>query len=122
MNIRHTLLGGAASLTLTAPALADDAAILKRLDAMQHMMELHDRSGVLGSPVPLGGIRGGDQRIFTAALNWYPNGALKFSLQWQDDQVSRIGTIPAGFSQGALSNANVGQNFNAFAFRSQLAL
>ena len=43
MNIRHILLGGAASLTLTAPALADDAAILKRLDAMQHMMEVQQK-------------------------------------------------------------------------------
>ena len=85
-------------------------------------LDLNDRPGVLGSPVPLGGIRGGDQRIFTAALNWYPNGALKFSLQWQDDQISRIGTIPAGFGHGALPNAEVGQNFNTFAFRSQIAL
>jgi phosphate-selective porin OprO and OprP len=85
-------------------------------------LDLNDRPGVLGSPVPLGGIRGGDQRIFTAALNWYPNGALKFSLQWQDDQISRIGTIPAGFGHGALPNTEVGQNFNTFAFRSQIAL
>ncbi|HLJ53292.1 MAG TPA: porin [Rhizomicrobium sp.] len=85
-------------------------------------LDLNDRPGVLGSPVPFGGIRGGDQRIFTAALNWYPDGALKFSLQWQDDQISRIGTIPAGFGHGVLSNANVGQNFNTLAFRSQIAL
>jgi len=85
-------------------------------------LDLNDHAGVLGSAVPAGGIRGGDQRIFTAALNWYPNGALKFSLQWQDDQISRIGTIPAGFGHGTLNNAEVGQNFTTFAFRSQIAL
>ena len=85
-------------------------------------LNLNDHAGVLGSVLPAGGIRGGDQRIFTAALNWYPNGALKFSLQWQDDQVSRIGTIPAGFGHGTLNNADVGQNFTTFAFRSQIAL
>jgi hypothetical protein len=47
---------------------------------------------------------------------------LKFSQRWQDDQISRIGTIPAGFGHGVLNNANVGQNFNTFAFRSQVAL
>jgi phosphate-selective porin OprO and OprP len=85
-------------------------------------LNLNDHAGMLGSALPSGGIRGGDQRIFTAALNWYPNGALKFSLQWQDDQISRIGTIPAGFGHGTLNNTEVGQNFGTFAFRSQIAL
>jgi phosphate-selective porin OprO/OprP len=85
-------------------------------------LNLNDHAGLLGHAVPLGGIRGGEQRIFTAALNWYPNGALKFSLQWQDDQISRIGTIPAGFGHGVLSNAQVGQDFTTFAFRSQISL
>ena len=85
-------------------------------------LDLNDHAGVLGHPVPIGGIRGGEQRIFTAALNWYPNSAFKFSLQWQNDQVSRIGTIPAGFGHGVLNNAEVGQNFSTFAFRSQIAL
>ena len=85
-------------------------------------LNLNDHAGVLGLPLPAGGIRGGDQRIFTAALNWYPSSALKFSLQWQDDQISRIGTIPAGFDHGVMNNADVGQNFTTFAFRSQIAL
>ena len=85
-------------------------------------LNLNDHAGLIGHPVPLGGIRGGEQRIFTAALNWYPNSALKFSLQWQDDQISRIGTIPAGFGHGVLSNAEVGQSLSTFAFRSQIAL
>jgi phosphate-selective porin OprO/OprP len=85
-------------------------------------LDLNDHAGLLGHAVPVGGIRGGDQRIFTAALNWYPNSVLKFTLQWQDDQISRIGTIPAGFGHGVLSNAEVGQNFSTFAFRSQISL
>jgi phosphate-selective porin OprO/OprP len=85
-------------------------------------LDLNDHAGVLGAALPAGGIRGGDQRIFTAALNWYPNGALKFSLQWQNTDVSRIGTIPAGFGHGVLNNAQIGQNFDTFAFRSQIAL
>ncbi|HEX4303593.1 MAG TPA: porin [Rhizomicrobium sp.] len=85
-------------------------------------LDLNDHAGVLGAALPAGGIRGGDQRIFTAALNWYPNSVLKFSLQYQDIQVSRIGTIPAGFGHGVLNNSEVGQNLGTFAFRSQIAL
>jgi phosphate-selective porin OprO/OprP len=85
-------------------------------------LNLNDHAGVLGAAMPAGGIRGGDQRIATVALNWYPNNALKFSLQWQNVDVSRIGTIPAGFGHGVLNNAEVGQSFDTFAFRSQLSL
>jgi phosphate-selective porin OprO/OprP len=85
-------------------------------------LDLNDNAGTLGHAVPAGGIRGGDQRVFTAALNWYPNSVLKFSVQWQDIDIGRIGTIPAGFGHGVLSNAEIGQNFDTFAFRSQIAL
>lgn len=85
-------------------------------------LDLNDHAGLLGHAVPVGGIRGGDQRIFTAALNWYPNAALKFTLQWQQDQINRIGTIPAGFGHGVQNNADVGQNFSTLAFRSQISL
>ncbi len=85
-------------------------------------LNLNDNAGTLGHAVPAGGIRGGDQRIFTAAINWYPNSALKFSLQWQDVAISRIGTIPVGFGHGVIGNGEVGQNFDTFAFRSQIAL
>ncbi|HEY0300421.1 MAG TPA: porin [Rhizomicrobium sp.] len=85
-------------------------------------LDLNDHAGVLGAALPAGGIRGGDQRIVTVALNWYPNNALKFSLQWQNIDVDRIGTIPAGFGHGVLNNAQVGQSLNTLAFRSQISL
>ncbi len=85
-------------------------------------LNLNDHAGTLGSALPAGGIRGGDQRIFTAALNWYPNSVLKFSLQYQNTDISRIGTIPAGFGNPVQNNAQVGQVFDTFAFRSQISL
>jgi len=78
-------------------------------------LDVNDHAGVLGAPLPTGGIRGGEQRIFTAALNWYPNTVLKFALQFQDVQISRIGTF-----QG-VANSNVGQNFDTLALRTQIA-
>jgi len=85
-------------------------------------LDLDDHAGVLGAATPAGGIRGGDQRIFTAEINWYPNSVLKFGLQYQNTDINRIGTIPAGFGHGVLNNAQVGQHFDTIAFRSQISL
>jgi phosphate-selective porin OprO/OprP len=85
-------------------------------------LDLNDDAGILGGALPTGGVRGGEQQIATVAINWYPVSALKFSLQAQNVHISRIGTIPAGFGHGTLSNAFVGQAFDTIAFRSQLSL
>lgn len=85
-------------------------------------LDLNDHAGVLGAALPVGGIRGGEQSIFTAEINWYPNSVLKFGLQYQNTDINRIGTIPAGFGHGVLNNAQVGQRFDTIAFRSQISL
>ncbi|MBS0280157.1 MAG: hypothetical protein JSR25_03275 [Proteobacteria bacterium] len=85
------------------------------LAARYSTLDLNDNAGVIGGALPAGGVRGGEQRIGTIGLNWYPNPVLKFTLQAQNVQLSRIGTL------GATPNANIGQNFNTIAFRSQLA-
>jgi phosphate-selective porin OprO/OprP len=92
------------------------------LAARYSNLNLNDNAGVVGAVLPAGGIRGGDQGVFTAILNWYPNSVLKFSLQYQNVDISRIGTIPAGFGHGVLNNAQVGQSFDTIAFRSQISL
>jgi phosphate-selective porin OprO/OprP len=84
-------------------------------------LDLNDNAGTIGSPTPVNGIRGGDQRVVTVGLNWYPNSAIRFELQAQNTQVSRIGTVPAGFGHGVLSNAEVGQAFDTIALRSQIS-
>jgi len=85
------------------------------LAARYSTLDLNDNAGVVGGALPAGGVRGGEQRIGTVGLNWYPNPVLKFTLQAQNVQASRIGTL------GTTPNANIGQNFNTIAFRSQLA-
>ena len=77
-------------------------------------LDLNDNEGVLGAALPAGGVRGGEQRISTIGLNWYPNQVLKFMLQAQSVQVSKIGTT-------SVPNGNLGQNFNTVALRSQIA-
>lgn len=77
-------------------------------------LNLNDNIGVLGSATPAGGIRGGEQRIGTLGLNWYPNPVLKFMLQGQVAQVSHI--------DAATPFGSLDQNFGTVALRSQIAL
>jgi phosphate-selective porin OprO/OprP len=78
-------------------------------------LNLNDNAGTLGHALPPDGLRGGGQRIWTAGLNWYPNNALKFELQYQNVNISRIGTF-----QG-VSNSDVGQTYDTIALRSQIS-
>jgi len=89
------------------------------LAARYSTLDLNDNAGVVGSALPPGGVRGGEQRISTLGLNWYPNQVLKFTLQLQNTQVSRIGTNTVAVP--SVANANIGQNFQTVAFRSQIA-
>ena len=68
--------------------------------------------------------RGGDQRILTAELNWYPNNFVKFGFAYQYVQVSRLQSPATVTTTGtpALPTLNGGQNFSTFAIRSQFAL
>jgi phosphate-selective porin OprO/OprP len=77
-------------------------------------LDLNDNIGLLGSATPAGGIRGGEQRIITAGLNWYPNPVLKFMLQAQNVQVSHI--------NAATPFGSLDQHFDSIALRSQIAL
>jgi len=75
-------------------------------------VDLNDHSGLLGAPIPYGGVRGGDQNVWTVGINWYPNNALRFALDcpWID-------VTPLDFN-----GANAGQNLNTLALRSQFSL
>ncbi len=74
-------------------------------------------------------VRGGDQRILTAALNWYPNNFVKFALQYQYIQVSRLQSPSTVFSNlpspnfaTLLPQVNGGQNLSTIALRAQISL
>jgi len=53
-------------------------------------LNLNYNEGTAGLATPTGGIRGGDQRIWSAGLNWYPNQVLRFMLDYQHVDVSRL--------------------------------
>jgi phosphate-selective porin OprO/OprP len=75
-------------------------------------VDLNDNTGALALATPYGGIRGGEQTIWTAGINWYPNSALRFALDYQWIDINRL--------SGA--GNDVGQNLNALSLRSQIAL
>ncbi len=53
-------------------------------------LDLNYNPGTAGLATPTGGIRGGDQRIWSAGINWYPNQVLRFMLDYQHVDVSRL--------------------------------
>jgi phosphate-selective porin OprO/OprP len=84
-------------------------------------LNLNDKAGIVGSALPAGGLRGGEQKIWTAGINWYPVSALKFELQYQNIDVNHIGTVPAAGTKAAINNAQIGQTLNVLALRTQVA-
>jgi phosphate-selective porin OprO/OprP len=75
-------------------------------------VDLNDKTGMFGLATPYGGVRGGEQKVWTAGINWYPNSALRFALDYQWIDVNRL--------SGA--GADVGQNLQALSLRTQIAL
>lgn len=81
--------------------------------ARYSLLDLNWREGPAGGPVVLnsGGIRGGEQEIITVGLNWYPNNVLRFLLDYQFVDVDRLNA----------SGAQIGQEYQAVALRSQVS-
>jgi phosphate-selective porin OprO/OprP len=77
-------------------------------------LDFNDHPGQVGSAVPLGGSRGGEQRILGLGLNWSPTEMFRFMFQFQNVQIDRIGTL------GTTPNAEIGQTYQSIALRSQL--
>ncbi len=81
------------------------------LAARYSELDLNDHDGVAGAATPEGGIRGGEQKISTLGLNWYPNNVVQFLLDYQWDRVQRL----------SATGASIGEDVNVVSFRSQFA-
>jgi phosphate-selective porin OprO/OprP len=81
------------------------------LAARYSELDLNDRAGVAGAAAPAGGVRGGEQKITTLGLNWYPNNVVRFLLDYQWTRVSRLNA----------AGASIGEHVNVVSFRSQFA-
>ncbi|MDE1985718.1 MAG: hypothetical protein KGJ28_04195 [Alphaproteobacteria bacterium] len=67
-------------------------------------------------------VRGGDQRIATVGLNWYPNNGVRFTLDYQWTDVNRLQIPVAVTTTGmpTLPTLNGGQNIQTIAMRFQI--
>ena len=65
------------------------------------VLDLNDDAGVAGAATPAGGIRGGEQKVTSVGLNWYPNSVFKFQLDFQNVDVSRLSATGGSLSENA---------------------
>ena len=79
--------------------------------ARYSVLDLNDHAGLSGHATPLGGIRGGVQKLTTVGLDWYPNSVVRFLVDYQTGHVDRL----------SATGADAGEHLNAIAFRSQFA-
>jgi phosphate-selective porin OprO and OprP len=83
-----------------------------QLGARYSLMNLNSNVTPGVSQSVTGGIYGGFQRIFGAALSWYPNDWVRLELQFQYTSIDKL---------NAAGTTQIGQNFETLAGRVQVA-
>ncbi|HEY4032286.1 MAG TPA: porin, partial [Caulobacteraceae bacterium] len=82
-------------------------------------MDFNYHQGDLGAAPSTTAIRGGEQQIFSAGLNWYPTPVVRFMLDYQHVRIDRLS--PSASAYATPAGAQIGQSYNAVALRSQVA-
>jgi phosphate-selective porin OprO/OprP len=83
------------------------------------LIDLNYHEGAPGFAPGADAVRGGEQRIITGGLNWYPNTFVRFALDIQDVHIDRLSPSAATF--GTPAGAQVGQDYQTISLRSQFA-
>ena len=89
------------------------------LAARYSVTDLNYHEGRPGLATPLDGIRGGEQRIVAAGINWYLNPVIRFMFDYQHVEIDRLSPNAATFLTPV--GAQIGQKYNVLSLRSQLA-
>ena len=82
-------------------------------------MNLNYHAGAAGTAPAADAIRGGEQQIFSAGINWYPTPIVRFMLDYQHVRILRLS--PSATAYLTPTGAPIGQSYNAVALRSQVA-
>ncbi len=91
------------------------------LGARYSDLDLNWREGAIGqtaAQAPIGGIRGGAEKIWTLGVNWYPNNNVLMRFNYLIADVDKLGFIGSGTTA---TLQQIGQKFNAFGVRLQFA-
>jgi phosphate-selective porin OprO/OprP len=90
--------------------------------------DLDFQEGVAGTAAPLVSVRGGEQAIFAAGLNWYLNSNMKLMFNYLHVDVDRLNPAsaenPAPFGAPPATppiGVEVGQTLDIYALRSQFS-
>lgn len=87
-------------------------------------LDLDYLAGAAGTAPVAGAIRGGEQKILTLGLNWYPNGNVRFLADYQRVDVVRLSPGGTAFGAGGLTppaGAQIGQDYDVWSIRTQYA-
>jgi phosphate-selective porin OprO/OprP len=82
-------------------------------------LDLNYDAGSAGKAPGASAIRGGEEENIDVGLNWYPNPVVRFMLDFEHVRVDRLS--PNATVYQTPTGAQIGQNYNVFAIRSQFA-
>lgn len=74
-------------------------------------LDLNYRQGVAGAATPAGGVRGGEQEVYSASLNWYLNPVVRFMIDGSHVDIDRLNA----------AGLRLNQSYDTVAIRSQFA-
>ena len=75
-------------------------------------LNLDFQAGLPGTVKTAAGVRGGDQKIYTVGLNWYPNSAIRFVFDFSRTDVARLNN----------AGGSIGAKLDTVSLRAQLSL
>jgi len=81
--------------------------------------DLNYHQGIQGLALPVGGVRGGEQRIAAIGLNWYLNSISRIMFDYQYVKINRLS--PNATTYQTPIGAEIGQKYSAGSMRFQLA-
>ena len=78
--------------------------------ARYSVLDLDFREGIAGAATPVGGVRGGEQKILNLGVNWYLNPAMRMMFGYQHVNIDRLNA----------TGVRIGQEYDAVAARAQV--